>query len=151
MTELDELDKAILRILLGEGMVSPLEIARRMNKANSTVSYRIKKLEQEGVIEGYIPRVNAKKAGYAVSALLLLTVNPGRISDVVASLENIKYITQIYQYLTSYGLVLILMAQDLEALSNRIDNQISRISGIKDIQTHLLTKTYRNIQIQLSD
>ncbi len=148
---MDELDKAILRILVGEGMTSAVSIARLTNKANSTISYRIKKLEQEGIIEGYMPRVNASKAGYAATALLFVTVNPGKVSDVVASLENIKYITQIYQYLTSYGLVLIVMAKDLEVLSSRIDNPISRISGIKDIQTHILTKMYRNIQMPLSD
>ncbi len=146
---MDEVDKTILRILVGEGMLSALDIAQRMNKSNSTISYRIKKLEQDGIIEGYMPRVNAKKAGYAATALLLVTVNPGKISDVVESLQNIKYVTQLYQYLTSYGLVLILMAKDLETLSNLIDSQISRISGIKDIKTHILTKMYRNIQIPL--
>ncbi len=149
--KLDEIDKKILAILVGEGVVSALDIARRMNKSNSTISYRIKKLEQEGIIEGYMPRVNAKKAGYAVTALLLVTVNSGKVSDVVESLGDIKYITQVYQYLTSYGLILILMAKDLETLSKKIDSQISRISGIRDIQTHILTKMYRNIQIPLGD
>ncbi len=148
---MDELDEAILRILVGEGMIPVLNIARRTNKATSTISYRIKKLEQEGIIEGYIPRVNAKKAGYNAVSMLFVNANPGKLSDVIESLEKIKYITQIYQYLTSYGLVLILMTKDLETLSDRIDNQISRISGIKDIQAHILVKMYRNIQMPLSD
>jgi len=62
--ELDQTDRSLLSTLQRDCRIPLQEVAKKLGVPKSTVHYRIKKLEQEGVIEGYHARVNAAQLGY---------------------------------------------------------------------------------------
>ena len=53
MVQLDDLDRAILRLLKEDARLTISEIAERLNRPESTIHFRIKKLLEKGVIERY--------------------------------------------------------------------------------------------------
>lgn len=53
------------------------ETADTLGVPKSTVHYRIKKLEQEGIVEGYHARVNAAKLGFDYLAVVLVRAKYG--------------------------------------------------------------------------
>lgn len=55
-SELDEIDRATLR-LLGEDArnTTPVDIARQLPVSDGAVRNRIERMEETGVIEGYLP------------------------------------------------------------------------------------------------
>ncbi|MBB5254930.1 Lrp/AsnC family transcriptional regulator [Sulfurisphaera ohwakuensis] len=55
---MDEIDLRILKILQHNAKYSLDEIAREIRIPKSTLSYRIKKLEKDGVIKGYYAYIN---------------------------------------------------------------------------------------------
>nr|2EFQ_A Chain A, 150aa long hypothetical transcriptional regulator [Sulfurisphaera tokodaii str. 7]2YX4_A Chain A, 150aa long hypothetical transcriptional regulator [Sulfurisphaera tokodaii] len=55
---MDEIDLRILKILQYNAKYSLDEIAREIRIPKSTLSYRIKKLEKDGVIKGYYAYIN---------------------------------------------------------------------------------------------
>ena len=56
---LDETDRALLQLLGEDARVSHRQLARELGLAQGTVTNRIRRLEQEGVIEGYRVALNA--------------------------------------------------------------------------------------------
>lgn len=52
----DDLDVRIVRELQRDGRVSFNELARRLGVSTPTVSYRVKRLEDVGIIQGYTIR-----------------------------------------------------------------------------------------------
>jgi len=72
----DELDKNIIRLIQNKKMCTPKinKIAKALRLPASTIHTRIKKLEQNGVINGYIGAVDPQKVdrGLTVFALLKL-------------------------------------------------------------------------------
>ncbi|NJE03044.1 Lrp/AsnC family transcriptional regulator [Thermococcus sp. MV11] len=53
MVQLDDLDRAILRILKEDARLTISEIAERLNRPESTIHFRIKKLQEKGIIDRY--------------------------------------------------------------------------------------------------
>lgn len=74
VTKIDELDHNILRLLSASTLVeSRRELARRLNIGISTLHYRLKSLEERGLIRGYINWIYISKIGYLTYKILLST------------------------------------------------------------------------------
>ncbi|ASJ01060.1 Lrp/AsnC family transcriptional regulator [Thermococcus gorgonarius] len=53
MTQLDDLDRAIIRLLKRNARLTISELSEQLNKPESTIHFRIKKLIEKGVIDRY--------------------------------------------------------------------------------------------------
>ena len=58
---LDELDMAILRLLQSNALITIKEISAAINLSMSPIHDRIKRLEQEGIIQKYVTLLDRKK------------------------------------------------------------------------------------------
>ena len=61
--EIDAIDRRILAILQANGRLSNQEIAERINLSPSPCLRRIRRLEESGVIRGYVALLDAQKLG----------------------------------------------------------------------------------------
>lgn len=68
---LDAVDNSILAALRRNARESFAEIGKRVSLSATTVAERIRRLESEGVIEGYEVKLSAAKIGYPVTAFVL--------------------------------------------------------------------------------
>lgn len=75
MRTLDRIDIAILNELQKEGRVSNVELSKRVNLSPSPCLERVKRLEEEGYIEGYSAKLNASKLGQSMSAFIQVTLD----------------------------------------------------------------------------
>jgi Lrp/AsnC family transcriptional regulator, leucine-responsive regulatory protein len=69
-TELDAIDRRILAVLQQEGRLSNQEIAERVNLSPSPCLRRIRRLEESGVIRGYVALLDAKQLGLDLLAFI---------------------------------------------------------------------------------
>ena len=67
---MDSTDIRILKILQEEARISMKELGQRVNLTSPAVSERIKRMEENGVIEGYAAIVNPKKLNLNVEAIV---------------------------------------------------------------------------------
>lgn len=74
--ELDEIDRGILHMLQTDARNNTTrEIGEAVGVSAGTVRNRIEKLEETGVIQGYVPHLNYEKAGFQLKILLTCTAN----------------------------------------------------------------------------
>lgn len=71
---LDEVDWQILSILQMEARISFKELGQRIGLTGTAIAERVRKLEDEGVIEGYSIKLNREKIGLPVVAFFKLRV-----------------------------------------------------------------------------
>lgn len=69
--QLDTLDKQLVSILSANCRKSSREISKETKVSHQTIISRLKKLEENGIIEGYSALVNLKKLGYKHKMLFL--------------------------------------------------------------------------------
>src|SRR2546421_4466285 len=79
---LDELDVKILRLLNADARKSYRDIAKATDARISTVSSRVRKLEDLGVITGYVPVLNEARLGYDVLAVVGVKIHKGKLLEV---------------------------------------------------------------------
>ena len=92
-TPLDETDRAILQLLQRDARNSTaVEIADAVGVSDGTVRNRISTLEEEGVIEGYVPTINYEEAGYQLQVSMECTapiVDRERLAEEAKSVEGV--------------------------------------------------------------
>jgi len=86
--ELDELDIDILRSLNENARKSFRDIARELHVSLTTVSNRVRAMERAGVINGYIPVIDATKLGYDIMVVIGIKVIHGKIVETEKDLAK---------------------------------------------------------------
>ncbi len=71
---LDETDKNILRLLQEDAHLTLKDIAKQINLSLTPVHDRVKRLEQEGIIEKYVAILNKKKMGKNLTVYCQVTL-----------------------------------------------------------------------------
>ena len=104
---LDELDVAILRRLNTDARKSFRDIARELKVSISTISNRVKRLEQEGIIVGYIPVLDEKKLGYDVLAVIGIRISKGKLLEVQRKIGREDKVVDVYDVTGEYDSVII--------------------------------------------
>lgn len=75
MTKVDESDRAILKVLAADSRASIVSISKKCKVAPDTVKSRIKRMEKEGLIQGYAWGYSLKHLGVNLYELLLSLTN----------------------------------------------------------------------------
>ena len=91
---IDRVDEKILHHLMVDARMSVAELARAVGMSSPSVSERIKRLEEKGVITGYTIRINPKAVGLPVAAWLRIRPIPGQLQKVVEVLKDIPEVVE---------------------------------------------------------
>ncbi|CDX13107.1 Transcriptional regulator, AsnC family [Mesorhizobium sp. ORS 3324] len=92
--DLDAADLKILRILERDARTSTAELARVVGLSAPSVAERIRKLQENGVIEAYTVRINPVALGMKLSAWLRIRPVPGQLSVVTEIIRDLPEIAQ---------------------------------------------------------
>jgi DNA-binding Lrp family transcriptional regulator len=117
---LDALDLALLRILQADARIGPLQLSRQTGVARATVSARLQRLEDAGVITGYRPDIDVAAAGFGVQAFVTLEIAQGAIEAVQRDLEAIPGMLEAYTTTGSGDVLCRVAASSHEALQDTL-------------------------------
>jgi len=87
---LDEIDARILERLRYNAKYTLTALSKELNLPVSTIRYRIKRLEENQIILGYVPLIDRSNLGYKVSLILEVDAIPKYIDKVVN--ENLSFL-----------------------------------------------------------
>jgi DNA-binding Lrp family transcriptional regulator len=140
----DETDVRILKAVQ-EDCRTPLEIiARKLRVPKSTVHYRVKRLEQAGVIEHYFAKLNAAKLGKDYLVVILARAKYGhhyheRIGRKVAAIPGVW---AVYYVLGENDFVLLARANDRDDYMHMLE-MISSMPDIERTNTQVVAKVIK--------
>jgi Lrp/AsnC family transcriptional regulator for asnA, asnC and gidA len=122
-------DIELIELLRQNARMPVLELARCLGVSEAAVRKRLKKLEEEGVIERYTVRVNPKKLGFKVEALIGLDTKPECYIPVI---ERLKQMRRVLSLATASGDHMILLecwCRDSEELV-RFVRELEAVEGV---------------------
>ncbi|MDO3408469.1 Lrp/AsnC family transcriptional regulator [Saccharibacillus sp. CPCC 101409] len=92
----DATDRAILDLLLGDSMRTNKEIGEIVHLTGQAVGARVRRMRENGVIEGYTLRWNPAKIGLGTEAFVTVFLNSGTIhAAFLAFAQHDERVTQI--------------------------------------------------------
>jgi len=141
MMELDDLDEKIIRILNGNGRKSYRDIAKELDLSLTTVSKRIKRLEEEKVIIGYAPILDPEKLGFDITAIIGIKILHGRILETERALAKDAAVFAVYDSTGDWDAI----------LQARFKTRTELNSFVKKVLEHDdIEKTYTQIVLNVT-
>lgn len=91
---LDATDVQLLNALVADARTSIAKLARLVGLSPPSVSERIRRLEDDGIIEGYSARINPTALGMPLAAWLRIRPIPGQYHSVAEAVKDIPEIVE---------------------------------------------------------
>ncbi|MEZ0168926.1 Lrp/AsnC family transcriptional regulator [Microvirga sp. TS319] len=79
---LDEIDQSLIALLAENARLPVAELARSVGLSAPSVSERLRRLEEDGVVSGYRVEIDPKVLGYTLTAIVRIRPLPGQLHTV---------------------------------------------------------------------
>ncbi|WP_114579381.1 HTH-type transcriptional regulator Lrp [Saliphagus sp. LR7] len=116
----ENLDAELVNALLDDGRASLRSLAADLDVSVTTVSNHLSDLEEEGVIEGFTPRLNYDALGFDVTAVIQLKVEGHALPDITDRLRNFEQMTNVYEVTGDYDVIAIGRFRDTDEMNDQI-------------------------------
>lgn len=117
---MDELDKKILNLLNKNARKSYRQMAKELKVSMSTVSNRVKNLENEGVIKGYIPVLDPQKVGYDLLVMVGVRISRGKLLEVQNKISEHTGVFGVYDITGEWDSIVFVRFRNREELNTFI-------------------------------
>lgn len=144
--QLDSFDRAIITALQEDARMSVAAIAERTALSATPVSRRLKRLEDEGLIRGYVPELDTRKLGFALDAYVLVNLDghsDENISGFEQAIADNPYVIACHAVTGQSDYLLRVMARDVDHLGQITLKSIVRIKGVRDVQSVIVLETIK--------
>jgi len=135
--ELDDLDSKILKNLLVDSRLSGRQLSLKLGLSTVTVLSRIKKLEKNNFIIGYCARLNHKKLGYDITAVIEVKAHKGKMIEVENNIAKFENVCAVYDVTGTTDTIIIAKFKNRDALSKFVKD-LASIPNIENTNTHIV-------------
>lgn len=158
MEKIDLKDRRILYELDYNSRESLTHIGKKVGLKKDVVSYRIKKLQDEGVIQCFYTVIDAYKLGYSLFRYYvnLQYANPEIRNKIIEYLANYRNICTVGEALGKYDLIIVVWVKDISEFYQFWSNTLDKfgdyfeskmfsvyIHGVGFRQSYLLLDNYK--------
>lgn len=152
--KIDAIDRKILALIQEDGKLTMQQIAKAIGKISKVaVSYRLKKLEDRGIIERYYAKLNPEKLdrGYLVISRVACKVKGKKEITVSQSIARLPGVQSVYGIFGDYDLLFIARTLNKESAKKLLDrvNGIPGVTSSNTIVAHTITK--ESLAVDLAD
>ena len=116
----ENLDRKLVNALLGDGRASLRSLGEDLDVSVTTVSNHLSDLEDEGIINGYTPKVDYDALGYDVTAIIQLKVEGSSLPEVTESLREHKQMISVYEVTGDYDIIAVGKFTDTDGMNAQI-------------------------------
>jgi len=145
------LDKEILRVIKLDGRARVSDIAEKVGSSSPTVSRKIKQMEDDNVIKGYVGIVEDYDLGKEARAVFLIrTTGDLDSSDIVDQLTDLDDICNVFVTMGSYDLVATVCARSEPELYKLI-KQIRKAEGVLRVDNISIIERRKVLSKKITD
>jgi Lrp/AsnC family leucine-responsive transcriptional regulator len=141
--QLDDIDITLLDILQKNGRTRRNDLAQAVDLSIPSVSERLKKLEENGIITGYSAFIDPKKVGKDITAFINVTVDSSK--HYGSFLDHAKGTDEILEIhsVTGTGTHLIKIRTENTSTLEKLLSKIQAWSGVLNTTTSIVLSTMK--------
>ena len=147
MIDLDDIDKRIVAVLQAEGRLPMVDLADRVGLSATPCQRRVKRLEEEGVIDRYAALVSPSSVGLALQALVQVTLDDHSERTVAAFEAAIRARPEVvacYAVTGDMDFLLHVLAPDLASFSEFAMKALLRMPGVRGTRSSFIMQAVKS-------
>ncbi len=144
----DSIDLLIIDELARDSRLSMRELGKIINLSPPSVTERVRKLENEGVITGYTIGIDRKKLGFGLECIMEITVRNGDYKKLKTFVQNHPRVLGCWRTAGQACYFVKLCAASLEEIQDFVDSIASYASPLTHIifsEINILTCTKQQL------
>lgn len=153
MNKLDEFDIKILSALQDNTRISTQELAERVGLSATPCARRVKRMEDDGLIDRYVTLLNPERLGIGLNVFVNVRLNTQSAKAFEAFEQAIRKLPQVvgcYLLAGNYDYLVQIRVADVEAFRSFIRDRLVTIEGIGETQSNVvLEETKRTTALPL--
>lgn len=143
--KLDRYDQAILDILQKNGRITNQELAEAIKLSPSPTLRRVRQMEEDGLIDGYVALLNAKKLGLTLMAFIGISMDkhiPERFEKLETTLASYPEVLECHLITgQDADYLLKVIVRDMDSYQQFLLNKLTRIEGVTGVHTSFVMKS----------
>lgn len=144
---LDRIDRHIVKILQTNGRMTYAELARQVGLSTTPCLERVKKLEKEGVIKGYVALLDAKavNAGMVVFVNVRLARHPQDIFDQFRhAVKRLAIVQECYLVSGNFDYLLKARVKDMQAYRKFYGETLLTLPGVVECTSYVVMEEVKD-------
>ncbi len=140
---LDDIDIKILNILQKAGRTKRNKVAEEVGLSIPSVSERLNKLEEKGIIEGYYAKLNKNAFGYDIMAYIVVIMDSSKhYKNLISKVDKIPEIIECHSVLGEGSHMLKTIVKNTESLEKLL-SEIQSWNGVMATKTTFVLSTIK--------
>jgi Lrp/AsnC family leucine-responsive transcriptional regulator len=138
--DLDRFDRAILRVLAGDGRISITDLAREIGLSKSPTQARLRRLEKAGVITGYRALFDPIRLGLDHVSFVEVRLHDTReaaLAEFNAAVARIPEIEQAHLIAGNFDYLLKVRTQDMRDYRRVLAEKVSTLPHVSSTSTYV--------------
>mgnify|MGYP006201628413 CR=1 FL=1 len=141
---MDSFDQHILTLLQRDASISLKDLAEAVNLSTTPCWKRVKRLEEDGYIAGYVALLDSRRMGRMTTVFVEITLQ-GQADDLLDAFERevarIPDILECHLMAGQADYLLKIMAEDTEDFARIHRQHLSRLPGVRQMQSSFALRT----------
>lgn len=143
---MDAIDLKIIDLLQKNARITNVELAKANNMAPSSMLERVRRLEDRGLIKGYMARVDAKQLGLGLEAMVMICLDRHQAVSIDEFEDRVRAVPEVracWHVAGRYDYTLHVAVRDIDHLGALVKHKLSSIPGIEKQETFLTLSTVK--------
>lgn len=139
--QLDDKDRQLLRLLQENSRISSAELARQVNLSGPGLQKRLKKLEENGFIDGYVTLVNREALGFDLLCFTQVTLahhQPECVGQFCDRVQQLPEVLECHHLTGEFDYLLKLVVTNHQHLEKLLTEKITQIPGVDKVRTSIV-------------
>ena len=144
---MDDFDRKILRILQRDGRITNAALAQSIHLSPAATLERVRRLEQKGIIKGYMAILAPSSLQFGILVLVEVTLDRSEddlFTRFANAVRTIPQITECHMVAGGFDYLLKARVKDMAAYRRFLGQTLTRLPGIRQTHTYTVMEEVKN-------
>lgn len=144
---MDALDYKILQFLMNNGRATWADLATTFGMSGPAIADRVRRLEEQGVIKGYMAILDAESVGYEMTAFISVSIDQSEHREMfLARVSDLQEVQECHHVAGEDDYLLKVRCLGTKDLDRIISDELRRLPGVFKTRTTIVLNTTKETQ-----
>jgi len=147
MSEIDRIDRKILKLLQADGRIANVDLAEKVGLSPTSTGERVKRLQREGYIAGFGARLDPRRIGLELLVFVEVSLDkttPDVFEKFAAAVRRAPEVLECHMVAGGFDYLVKTRVADMAAYRRFLGEILLSLPGVKETRTYAVMEEVKN-------